>query len=164
MRANTARSAIAAAALLAAALSCLLLLGGGVAGAHPGPVDGTGGHLCTQQQNTADLCTPAGSYHRHTPDGNMVLATAPAGASATLAQTTPTTTAPGTPTTAVTVVGAPSTPPTPPPMARTGAASKTLALLGALITALGLAAAAGVRLTPLPVVLELTRPTTPPRR
>ena len=130
------------------------------AAAHPGPVDTSGGHYCTQAQNASGLCAPP-TYHRHDPDGGVVVVTpGPEAAQLTGQQNTPTTAQPfapgGTPSTALPAPAA-----APPPgqdLASTGPISMNMAVLGALLASLGLIALFANQRLPLPVILELDRP------
>lgn len=137
------------------ALGALLLAS--PAGAHPGPVDSSGGHYCTAAQNASNLCAPP-TYHRHDQSGTQIVVT-PGPEAAQLTQTQPDPTqapAPGTP--VPVPVPVPVAAPAPAaPLAHTGPMSWGVALTG-----IGLGVAGGLALfahrrMPLPVVLELDR-------
>lgn len=151
--------ALTAAAVVASALLSLLL--SGQAGAHPGPVDTSGGHYCTQAQNASGLCAPP-TYHRHDADGGIrVVTPGPEAAQLTGQQTDPTAAQPAPGATATTVAPPPTTTPPPPPAAaplpNTGPIDMRVAVFGFLLSAAGLLAVAAHRRIPLPVILELER-------
>lgn len=149
--------ALTAAAVAASALIALLV--SSPAGAHPGPVDSSGGHYCTQAQNASGLCAPP-TYHRHEPDGGIrVVTPGPEAAELTGQATSPTTAQPftpgGTPTTAP--VAAPAAAPAAAPLPNTGPIDMRIAVFGFVLSAAGLLAVTAHRRIPLPVVLELER-------
>jgi len=158
------RGAIAAATLAASALVGLLV--SSPAGAHPGPVDTSGGHYCTQAQNASGLCAPP-TYHRHDPDGGIRVVTPGPEAAQLTGQpatggtatqpfdpaTTPSTTAPP----PAAPVAAPVAAPAAAPLADTGPIDMRIAVFGFLLSAMGLAAVVANRRIPLPVILELER-------
>ena len=151
------------AALAAVAASTALVISS-QAGAHPGPVDTSGGHYCTQAQNASGLCAPP-TYHRHDEGGNIrVVTPGPEAAQLTGQQGAEGTAQPftpgGTPTTAApapTPAPAQATPPPAAPLADTGPIDMRIALFGATLFAAGLAAVFATRRIPLPVVLEFDR-------
>ena len=152
---------MAAAMASAAALSALVI--SSQAGAHPGPVDTSGGHYCTQAQNASGLCAPP-TYHRHDEGGNIrVVTPGPEAAQLTGQQGTATTAQPFTPggtpppSTVPAPVPAPATPPPAAPLADTGPIDMRVALFGATLLAGGLAAVFANRRIPLPVILEFER-------
>jgi hypothetical protein len=144
-------------------------LGGGAlllavpAGAHPGPVDNSGGHYCTAAQNASNLCAPP-TYHRHDESGNQVVVT-PGPEAAQLTSGQPAqpfdpanpATAPSTVPPATTPPPAVTPAPAPAPLAQTGPMSWSVAMFGAALAATGLAAVGLNRRMPLPVILELDR-------
>lgn len=150
--------ALTAAAAVASAL--IALLASSQAGAHPGPVDTSGGHYCTQAQNASGLCAPP-TYHRHGPGGEIrVVTPGPEAAQLTGQATTPTTAQPftpgGTPTTAP-PAAAPVAAPAAAPLPNTGPMDMRIAVFGFMLSAAGLLAVTAHRRIPLPVVLELDR-------
>ncbi len=124
-------------------------------GAHPGPVDTSGGHYCTAAQNASNLCAPP-TYHRHGADGTQIVVT-PGPEAAQLTGAQPATTATTAPAGVI-----PTTPPAPvaeaaPPLAQTGPMSWGVAFVGIGLAIGGAMALAVHRRIPLPVVLELDR-------
>ena len=154
---------LAGAIVAGAALTALVI--SSQAGAHPGPVDTSGGHYCTQAQNASGLCAPP-TYHRHDEGGNIrVVTPGPEAAQLTGQQGAATTAQPFTPggapapTTAPPAPApAPATPPPAAPLADTGPIDMQVALFGAVLFAAGLAALVAHRRIPLPVILEFDRP------
>ena len=131
------------------------------AAAHPGAVDTSGGHYCTQAQSASGLCAPP-TYHRHGPSGEQVVATPGPEAAQLTAQQDPSAPPPrAVPTTVVAVPGGPPPAVTPvsQDLAQTGPISMQVAVFGAFLTALGLVALASHRRIPLPVILEMERRT-----
>ena len=129
------------------------------AGAHPGPVDTSGGHYCTAAQNASGLCAPP-TYHRHDEGGNIrVVTPGPEAAQLTGQQGTAQPFNPdGTPaTTAPAPAPAPAAAPPPAPLADTGPIDMQVALFGAGLFGAGLAALYANRRIPLPVILEFDR-------
>lgn len=151
------RSALAVAAVAASALVALLV--SSQAGAHPGPVDTSGGHYCTQAQNASGLCAPP-TYHRHDPDGDIRVVTPGPEAAQLTGQQAGTTAQPFTPGGTPTTAPPATTPPAPgaAPLPNTGPMDLRIAVFGFLLAAFGMAALAAGRRVPLPVVLELERP------
>lgn len=153
------RAGALAAAMVAAALTALVL--SSQAGAHPGPVDTSGGHYCTQAQNASGLCAPP-TYHRHDEGGNIrVVTPGPEAAQLTGQQGTATTAQPftpgGTPPTSTAPAPAPAPATPPPPLADTGPIDMRIALFGTTLFVAGLAALFANRRIPLPVILEFDR-------
>lgn len=151
--------ALTAAATIASALVTILVAT--QAGAHPGPVDSSGGHYCTQAQNASGLCAPP-TYHRHDPDGGIrVVTPGPEAAQLTGQATDPSTTQPftpgGTPTTAAPAPAPVAAAPAPAPLPNTGPMDLRIAVFGFLLSAVGLGAVTAHRRIPLPVVLEFER-------
>ena len=129
------------------------------AGAHPGPVDTSGGHYCTQAQSASGLCAPP-TYHRHDASGGQVVVTPGPEAAQLTGQQDPTAPQPTpTPTTVAVVPGGPppATTPVSQDLAQTGPMSMEVAAFGGILTAMGLVALFSHRHIPLPVVLELER-------
>lgn len=121
------------------------------AGAHPGPVDTSGGHYCTAAQNASNLCAPP-TYHRHGADGTQIVVTpGPEAAQLTSGQPAPPVTAAPTATDPA-PVAAPAA-----PLAHTGPMSWSIALGGLALALAGAIALLGHRRIPLPVILELDR-------
>lgn len=142
--------AIAATGLVALTVSA-------TAGAHPGPVDTSGGHYCTQAQHASGLCRPP-TYHRHEEDGNIrVVTPGPEAAQLTGQQGGQPFTPGSTPTTAPATTTPPPGSPAAAPLADTGPIDMGFALVGVLLSALGLMALVAHRRIPLPVILELDR-------
>lgn len=138
----------------------LFALGAGaaLAGAHPGPVDSSGGHYCTAAQNASNLCAPP-SYHRHDADGTQIVVTpGPEAAQLTGAQPAgaPTTAVPGVVPPVTAVTAAPAATPAA-PLAQTGPLSPSIAIGGIGLALVGFLALGAHRKIPLPVVLELDR-------
>lgn len=152
--------ALVAAAAAASALVALVI--STQAGAHPGPVDTSGGHYCTQAQNASGLCAPP-TYHRHDEGGNIrVVTPGPEAAQLTGQQGTATTAQPftpeGTPPPTAPPAAAPQPAPAPAaPLADTGPIDMQVAAVGTVLFVAGLAAVMATRRIPLPVVLELDR-------
>lgn len=150
--------ALAAAMFGAAALAAVVI--STQAGAHPGPVDTSGGHYCTAAQNASGLCAPP-TYHRHDEGGNIrVVTPGPEAAQLTGQQGTaqpfnpdgtPATTAPPA------AAPAPATPPPAAPLADTGPIDMRVALFGGTLFFAGLATIFANRRIPLPVILEFDR-------
>lgn len=150
--------AFAVAAVAASALVLLAL--SSQAGAHPGPVDTSGGHYCTQAQNASGLCAPP-TYHRHDADGGIrVVTPGPEAAQLTgqQAEATGQPFTPGSTPTTAPPAAAPVATPAPAPLPNTGPIDMRVAVFGFVLAALGLAALTAGRQVPLPVVLELERP------
>ncbi len=147
---------LAGAMVVAAALTALLI--SSQAGAHPGPVDTSGGHYCTAAQNASGLCAPP-TYHRHDEGGNIrVVTPGPEAAQLTGQQDTATTAQPFTPDGAPpTTAPAPATPPAAAPLADTGPIDIRVAVFGTTLLAAGLGALFANRRIPLPVILEFDR-------
>ena len=149
--------ALAAAAVAASSLVALIV--SSQAGAHPGPVDTSGGHYCTQAQNASGLCAPP-TYHRHEANGDIrVVTPGPEAAQLTGQQATGTGTAQpftegGTPTTAP-PTAAPA--PVAAPLADTGPIDLRVALFGLFLFSLGASAVLANQRFPLPVILEMER-------
>lgn len=151
--------ALAAAAVTASALIALVV--STQAGAHPGPVDTSGGHYCTAAQNASGLCAPP-AYHRHEANGGIRVVTAPPEAAQLTGQQAPdaTTAQPFTPGDASTTTTAPpAAAPTaaPAPLPNTGPIDLKIAVFGFLLSALGAGAVIANRRIPLPVILEFDR-------
>jgi len=137
---------------LAAGTAFTALLLGSPAGAHPGPVDSSGGHYCTAAQNASNLCAPP-TYHRHGADGTQIVVTpGPEAAQLTGTQAeTTATTAPGV------IPPAAPTPVPAQPLAQTGPMSWGVASIGIGLALAGVMALVAHGRLPLPVVLELDR-------
>ena len=148
--------ALAGAVAAAAALSAVAI--SSQAGAHPGPVDTSGGHYCTQAQNASGLCAPP-TYHRHDEGGNIrVVTPGPEAAQLTGQQGAGATAQPFTPgETPATTAPATPAPATGAPLADTGPIDLRVAVFGATLLAGGVAALLATRRIPLPVILELDR-------
>lgn len=150
--------ALTAAAVAASALVALVV--SSQAGAHPGPVDTSGGHYCTQAQNASGLCAPP-TYHRHDEGGNInVVTPGPEAAQLTGQQEGTATTAQpftqgGTP--PPTAAPPQAAPPPAAPLADTGPIDMRVAVFGVVLFIAGLIAMLANRRIPLPVVLELDR-------
>ena len=149
--------ALAAVVATAGALTALVM--STQASAHPGPVDTSGGHYCTQAQNASGLCAPP-TYHRHDEGGNIrVVTPGPEAAQLTGQQGTATTAQPFAPggTPPSTAPAPAPAQPAPAPLADTGPIDMRFAALGATFFAGGLAALLANRRIPLPVILEFDR-------
>lgn len=150
---TTMRRVGALTAIAAAASALVAVLFSSQAGAHPGPVDTSGGHYCTQAQNASGLCAPP-TYHRHDPNGGIRVVTPGPEAAQLTGQpadpTAPTAPPAGTPTTAPPA-------PAPAPLANTGPMDLRIAAFGSFLLALGVTAVTIHHRIPLPVVLELER-------